>query len=274
MAPGPDDLPDRDDIAAADDDRPTGDDGGTPDGPVTDVPDDASALEIDRLRYLEERALGIGRPEGPDWSLRAPQPQLPRFLQTRRWREYGLSGRLVVVVLIVVGVLGSLMTVFRPVPSQSPAPLPLATSAASVLPGGPGALLPSARVELEGVPLELRRLRPAALVIAPEQCPTCADVVADVTVQAREFGLRTFVVGTAAQTGQLMELTRGSPRRLAGAVVDPAAVLTTLHPGPGPTVVLVHADGVVADVVVDPQPGSRYEGVLARLSQAGAGAAV
>jgi hypothetical protein len=250
--------------------KATGDSGAADDLPEVQVPDDASALEADRLRYLDEQARGVGRAEGPDWSMREPQPTLPGFLTTRRWGKYGLSGPLVVAVLVVVGVLGSFMTVLRPNVASAPGPLPLANAQASVLPGGSGGLLPAADVQLEGIDVDLQRLRPVVLVVVPEACPTCADVTSTAVQQARQFGLRTVLVGTAPQARQLIDLSRDATRRLAAVALDTSGALTSLYPGPGPTLVMVHADGIVADVVVDPSSTVRLEPVLSQLSRAGA----
>jgi hypothetical protein len=77
-------------------------------------------------------------------------------------------------------------------------------------------------------------------------------------------------VGTAPQARQLIDLSRDATRRLAAVALDTSGALTSLYPGPGPTLVMVHADGIVADVVVDPSSTVRLEPVLSQLSRAGA----
>jgi hypothetical protein len=235
------------------------------------IPDDAAALESDRQAYLDEQARGIGRAQGPDWSMREPAlPALPRMFQTRRWQRYGLSGPLVIAVLLAVAVVGSLMTVLRPEVSTAPTPLPLSEPAPGAAPATIGGLMPEALVTLDGVPLALRRLRPAVLVVVPPTCPTCSDLVADVASQARALQLRTLLVGQPEQLDQLTELTNDAARGTAGVVVDGQGALTSLNPGPGPTLVLVHADGIVADVIRDPLTTARLGPKLETLPRPGA----
>lgn len=244
----------------------------TPEEPLDIViPDDAAALESDRQAYLEEQARGVGRPDGPDWSVREPAPALPRMFQTRRWQRYGLSGPLVIAVLLAVAVVGSLMTVLRPDVSAAPTPLPLSEPAAGAAPATVGGLMPDALVTLDGVPLALRRLRPAVLVVAPPTCPTCADLITDIAGQARDLQLRTLVVGKPDQADQLQGLTQDATRGTAGVVIDGQGALTSLYPGPGPTLLLVHADGIVADVIRDPLTTARIGPSLEQLSRPGAG---
>lgn len=255
-APSPDERPDeRADAADADP------------GPAIEVPDDASALDADRLRYLDEKARGVNADDGPDWSIREPAPTLPSFMRTARFERFGLSGPLVVTVLVVVGIVGSLMTTMRPQMGDAPGPLPLAIGSSAV-PGTVGGLLPAAPVTLDGVPLGLTRLRPAVLVVVPPDCLTCSATVRTVADQAREFRLRTLLVGAPAQSDQLLALSRESTGRIAAVVLDQDAAFTSLYPGTTPTVVLVHADGIIADVIEDPSPGIRLEGVIATLPDA------
>lgn len=235
------------------------------------IPDDAAALEADRQAFLDEQARGIGREQGPDWSVREPAPGLPRIFQTRRWQRYGLSGPLVVAVLVAVAVVGSLMTVLRPDVNSTPTPLPLSEPAAGAAPATVGGLMPEAQVSLDGVPLALRRLRPAVLIVAPPSCSTCSDIVADVSTQALSLQLRTLVVGTSDQTDQLRTLAAAAAQDSAGVIVDDEGALTTLFPGPGPTLLLVHADGIVAEVIRDPLTTARIGPALAQLPRPGAG---
>lgn len=236
-----------------------------------DIPDDASALESDRLRYLDEQARGVGRADGPDWSVREPGPGLPTWFQTRRWHKYGLSGPLVIAVLLAVAIVGSLMTVLRPDVSSAPTALPLSEPVAGAANGTVGGLMPEAVVTLDGVPLSLRRLRPAVVIVASETCSTCGDVIADVSAQARDLQLRTLLVGDPAQLDQLRTLSREAALGNAGVVLDTQGVLTAQYPGPGPTLLLVHADGIIGDVIRDPTTTARLGPALAQLARPGAG---
>lgn len=93
------------------------------------VPDDARELESDRLRWLAEQERrtplpGQERRRTDRWPAAdrpgdgEPAPRLPpvlrRLLLTRRWYRYGLSGPLVVVVLVMVAGVASLAVFLAP----------------------------------------------------------------------------------------------------------------------------------------------------------------
>lgn len=252
-------------------------DGGSPDealdldGVDVNIPDDASALESDRLRYLEERARGQGHDAGPDWSVREPGPVLPAIFRTRRWHRFGLSGPLVVAVLLAVAIMGSLMTILRPDVSSAPTPLPLSAPVDGTESGTVGALMPDTAITLDGVPLSLRRLRPVVAIVVPDNCATCSGLVSDLATQAREQQIRTVLVGDLAQLDQLRALSTDAARGAAGVVVDTEGALTARYSGPGPTIMLVHADGVISDVISDPTTTARLGPALESLGRPGAG---
>jgi len=230
------------------------------------IPDDPSALEGERQALLDEQARGLGTAAGPDFSQREAPPGLPRFL-TRRWHGVGISGPLIIAVLLTVAVIGSFMTILAPSSGPTPLPQPLAQAPSGFTPGEVGALLPSTNVELDGVPLNVQRFRPVVMAIVPRQCPTCEDSLRNANRQAREFGLRLAIVGAADQAAQLSDLSRSATNRLAAVLIDVNSGLTTVYAGSTPTLVLVHSDGIIGAIVRDPSATQRLELQLAPLAE-------
>lgn len=152
------------------------------------VPDDLSALDDEVRAYRRERAR--------DRRSRA----LSRVFLTRRWYRYGLSGPIVVAVLLVVGLGGALLSFFAPAPGQRPVPPPLVPLAGSPGPVAvAGGLLPQARLSGEEGRVAARTVRPAVMMVLPAGCG-CATLVHDVATQVDNAvaGLQTAAVAPSA----------------------------------------------------------------------------
>ena len=261
------------------------------------LPNDASELESDRRAWLAETEsddnafVGFG---------------MPSFFATQRWTRYGLSGPLLALVLVLVAGVGSLMTVMAPRPSSNPDALPLASSgvrggisapagssagsssSGPVLSSGPvsssgtvglGGVLPATAITVSGIAGLLDQLRPAVLVLAPPNlvmgCPTCAAALRSIWAQAREYRLRTYLVGgPAADQAALLGLSRDGSGAQAAVVVDRDGALTQYASDGQLTLVLVHADGVVSAVVGQQMAQGRLEPLFSPLRDAGASAVV
>jgi hypothetical protein len=221
------------------------------------VPDDARSLDADRLRYVEE--LRARAREGQPSAARRPPPRLGRF---------GLSGSVVVVVLVVVGLVGSLLSVFAPRLGREPAfPVPLA-AAPTAQPGELGGLLPDVTVGVGGRELPLREFRPGLIALVPAACTDCGPVLQSLLLQGREYGLRLVLAGPAP-AAELTELDRTALGGAATVVDDPTGSLVEAFDPVGVTAVLVAVDGVVGAVVPEVTADQRLEPALAQLGRTG-----
>jgi len=201
------------------------------------VPDDISELdsEIEQLRR----------------ELTAPRrPRLQRMLETRRWQRYGLSGPLILVVLLVVLFFASLVFLLVPVGPRSPEPRPLAHPAH--FPGVVGALLPDLALPVGASgAVRLRTLRPVVVVLVPDGC-TCKGLVDDVISSTSTSRLQVLLVGSKADP----RLPSSAPVQRVRAAADPTGRLATVYEaGAGPTVLFVRADGTVTRILRDAEPG-------------------
>lgn len=179
-----------------------------------------------------------------------------------------VSGRLVVLALVVVALFASLPVLLRPRFPDAPAPLPLASP--GVPPGQPGGLLPEARLETPGGGTTTRALpRPGALVLAPVPCAgPCEVAVGEVVSQLRQATRSTRIVtpGGADPQGRAADALRVGPARgLATSGTDVDDVLAPTYRAAGLTVLTVAPDGVVLDVVRDVVPGRRLDQQVGRL---------
>lgn len=234
--------------------RPGEDDHENLDGPApVVVPDDASALEADRLAWLAEQRL-LRRRHG--WR---------RLVLTRRWERFGLSGPIVVLCLLATAAVGSLAVAFFPRSSRpGPAAAALATAAyAHVTAASPplaepspgpvvGRLLPAASLAGDVRPVSSTDLRPGVLLLVPPDCG-CTDVLGAVHRQAREFRLVTWLVAApapgesrAATRARLVELDEDGTGGAARWAVDPSGTLAQALAARGTTLIAVRPDGTVA----------------------------
>ncbi|MET0740896.1 MAG: hypothetical protein ABWZ26_05005 [Candidatus Nanopelagicales bacterium] len=231
------------------------------------VPDDARELDGDRLALLTElRQRAATQPSLSN----ADRALSRREVVGSRVRRLGTTGWLLLVVLLLVGVAGTLVSVFAP---RAPLPLerlPLA-SGADAAPGQIGGLLPEAEVSVGLRHGDVRAIRPAVLVVVPPSCLDCADAIFNVSSQAREYTLALALVGTPDQQDQLRELDRAGAGGGAIQLIDPDGVLGSTYAltTTVPTLVLVHADGVVG-AVASADPDTRYESALVQLPRPGA----
>ncbi len=202
------------------------------------VPDDISELdsEIEQLR----RELDVpGR------------PHLQRIFRTRRWQQYGLSGPLVLVVLLVVLFFASLVFLLVPVPPRAAESRPLAHPTAS--PGTVGALLPDLALPVgTSGAVRLRNLRPAVVVLVPTGCH-CQKLVDDVIASTSAARLQVLFVGTNGDP----RLPSTAPVQRVRAATDAEDRLSLIYAAAsGPTAVFVRADGTVTRILHDVTPGA------------------
>jgi len=221
------------------------------------VPDDLSALDDEVRAYRKERA-----------RLRR-QKMLARVFFTRRWYRYGLSGPIVVAVLLVVGLGGALLSFLAPTPGQRQVSSPLEPLAAAPGPVGTvGGLLPASRLSGEEGTVPARSVRPAVLLLLPAQC-RCAELVREAAgqVDAAGIGLQTAAI---APTGDavLAELAAnpgsGGERIRPLADID-GALTRTFTSGPLPLLLAVRSDGRLARLPLPVRRGDKLAAAITPL---------
>lgn len=239
------------------------------------IPDDARELDRDRLAYYRElaaRARADERPASPAARIR----RLPKPFDPTRSPQFpsapdGMITSLAIGVAVMVALFGALLLTFSVSGGPLPQTMPRATVDVPV--GQPGGLLPDVPVVVNGLDRSTADVRPAVLVLWPaEGCGTgCEAALADVGRAAAEQRVRVVLAGTPEQ-GEDM---RAAARQVPGSatwLTEPTGALSVVGPS-GLTVVTVHADGVIGDVLRDVGPGTSYDGSFDTLSLPGAPAA-
>jgi hypothetical protein len=249
------------------------------------VPDDASALDIDRERWLAEEAFDGAQPDergpasgpvlGPaprrhfdpsaDELLPAPDAPLGTSAQRRaaRKRRLVLTAGVVLVSMVIVAISGA-VGAWIVGPQASPTPAPLASNGPA--PGEIGGLLPADAVLQNGESgISAQSLRPAVIALVPSACPSCADLMASLAPQVGSFGVPLVAVGGADQTAQLDQLTDAVGTSRLVTLIDTQQTLRRVYGQAGTTLLLVRADGVVVNVLRGATPGIHLESALVDL---------
>lgn len=213
----------------------------TPGTPVVTVPDDARDLHRDVRALQRERRAARRRSRARG------------MLLTRRWDRFGLSGPLVIVILLVVAAYGALPTLLRPSDDRRGGAAE-ALASPTVAAGTVGGLLPEGRLDTPGGRTTTRDLdRPSALLLVPTPCscePVLTELVPRLTSYVRE--IRVITSGAADPEGtEARSLRSGQGRGQIDAGVDVDDALTAAYAPSGVTLVLVGRDGTVLDVVRD-----------------------
>jgi hypothetical protein len=131
-----------------------------------------------------------------------------------------------------------------------------------------GGLLPAADVEVNGAPLSLRDVRPAALLWVPEQGADPA-LLDSLLLQASSYGVPLVLAGPPQRADLLAEAVRQTGVGRVAVLVDPESqLLDSLAPASevSPVLVLVGIDGRIHEIVADPSPGVRLEASLSRVA--------
>lgn len=213
------------------------------------VPDDARELDRDIVAYRREER---------------------RQRRRARWRRltspitrFGLAAPFIAGALMIALISGTLITVFGPEPVPQATGRPIADRP-SARPGQIGGVLPDGLVVVPGHRKRLIDLRPAVILIVPPSC-RCESTVNELSRQAHEYRIGLYLVadqrGAATvsaeqRTKEMRDLAGAARYGVAIVAEDTKAVLATSYQATGLTAVLVHADGVVDDVLrgVPPQP--------------------
>jgi hypothetical protein len=230
-----------------------------PDVPIV-VPDDAGELARDIEAWRREQR----------WLRR--ERTLQRVLFTRRWRQHGVSGPLVIVLLLAVAMLGATISLASPHVARSMTePVPLTLADPAIRSGVEGGLVPDVQLTGSAGRSSARDFRPAVIAILPAGCG-CGRALASLVLQAESEGLMVFLVARPAQSAEAAQLAS----RLAGkegadvrAMVDPQGAMSIAYSAHGLTAVPVHADGVTEAPNRDFVGGNSLGTVLSTLWQAG-----
>jgi hypothetical protein len=225
------------------------------------VPDDPRSLDADRDAYLQE--------------LRAKRTaqRYEKGLLGRVRRSgggllrggVGLTGPLMLVLLVVVGLVGSTLSVFGSGSTDDRQQTPLASPPADQPVGSVGGLLPQATLTSRENTFPLREARPAVLVLVPTSCTSCGDVLRNLRMQAAGYTLPLLLVGPPAQLQQLRDLDDQELGASVTVATDDSDILAPTYLPSGVTAILVRDDGVVAMVARDLQGTSRLESQLVQL---------
>ena len=187
------------------------------------IPDDLRELDAEVRALRRERRV------------QARKAGLRRLFLTRRWRQYGISGPIVIGVLLVVAGMASLMLMF---PARRPVakPVPLATGVRES--GQEGGLVPDVAIHrADGTAGSLRDVRPAVVVLLPAACD-CDRLLHTYGAAAFRHHLTFVLVGG--------ELPAGLTDREAVRAADPTGRLARVYGvGRDPVLLLVRGDGVV-----------------------------
>lgn len=240
---------------------PEHDDYGLPKVDVV-IPDDARELERDLIAYRREERR------------KRRQARLRRVV--RPFGRFGVAVPLIAGALLIALISGTLLTVLGPRPAARPTKDPVA-GAPQADPGEIGGKLPSGTVtEINGATRTAKSvpdLRSGVIGIVPPDCG-CAASVAALAKATNANVLNFWLVadlreapGRSRPSAQdalkdLRELAGQAHDGLPKLVEDPRNVLADAY-GPAPntrdaglTAVLVHTDGVVADVMPRPAEGA------------------
>ncbi|MGH3387930.1 MAG: hypothetical protein ACRDOO_03545 [Actinomadura sp.] len=205
------------------------------------VPDDARELDRDIVAYRREER---------------------RRRRRARWRRlvgpltrFGLAAPFIAGALLIALVSGTLITMFGPEPAPRATGRPVADRP-SAAPGQIGGVLPDGQVVVPGHRKRLIDLRPALILVVPPRC-RCESTVNELSRQAHEYRIGLYLVADQRGAAVPAEQRTKEMRELAGAArygvaivaEDGKAVLATTYQAAGLTAVLVHADGVVDDVL-------------------------
>ena len=232
------------------DDKP----GGIPAGADIVVPDDARELARDiaawrreerwkRRRRFFERALG-GRPS----STRA------------------LSAPIIITLMIAAALLGATLIFPGRTPEHPPtAPVPLVLAAPTSAPGTVGGLVPDDTLVGQTGTTSARALRPALLAVAQNDC-ACTAALTHLAEEAADNGLTIYLVGSEAQQTGLNALA-GSSSVAVRVMLDQNSAITSMFAKGALTVVAVHADGVIEQIVDNFTRTTSLETVLPELKQ-------
>jgi hypothetical protein len=233
------------------------------------VPDDPRSLDGDRDAYLHELRARRDADRRGSGVLRSLVARSTGGMRP----GIGLTGPLLLVLLVVVGLVGSSLSVFGTSTPDDRAQTPLATPGPDQPAGSIGGLLPDVTLTGQQSVFPLRKARPAVLIMVPTSCSDCGDILRSLRIQSAGYSLPILLVGPASQLQQLRALDDAELGGSVAVATDTSDVLTATYVPAGVTAILVRDDGVVAMVARNITSGTRLESNLVQLDARAAPAA-
>ena len=206
------------------------------------VPDDASALERDRIALLVElqqkaRAKTPSAPTPTFTAVPAPFPAGPAEPRRTTWPY------LTVFLIVCLSLLGLFAAL---IPQQTLKPIPLANPNAAIVAGTEGGLLPTGTVNVQGVPQVLRGFRPGVIAVLPSgACNACGASVTNIAQQDVTYQLPLLILGPTSAANRLPAIAAMSGATLTG--IDNHGLLSQ---GDSGRVMLyfVRSDGIITAI--------------------------
>ncbi|HEY5201596.1 MAG TPA: hypothetical protein VIJ31_11900 [Acidothermaceae bacterium] len=242
--------------------------GGIPAGAHVVVPDDARELARDiaawrreerwkRRRRVFERMLGGGAT-----STHGGGATSTHGGRTTR----ALSAPIIITLMIAAALLGATLIFPGRTPEHQPtAPVPLVLAAPTAAPGTVGGLVPDDALVGQTGATTARALRPALLAVTQHEC-ACAAALTRLAAEAADNGLTIYLIGSQAQQSELNALA-GNMSVAVRVMVDKDSAITAAFAKGTLTVVAVHADGVIEQIVNDFTRTTSLDAVLPELKQ-------
>jgi hypothetical protein len=228
--------------------------GGTPAGAHIVVPDDARELARDIAAWRREER----------WKRR--RRVFERALGGRTTSTRALSAPIIITLMVAAALLGATLIFPGRTPEHPPtAPVPLVLAAPTSAPGTVGGLVPDDALVGQTGTTTARALRPALLAVTQSEC-ACTAALTHLAAEAADNGLTIYLIGSQAQQPELNALA-GSTSLAVRVMVDRDSAITTTFSKGALTVVAVHADGVIEQIVNDFTRTTSLDSVLPGLKQ-------
>ena len=228
--------------------------GGIPAGAPIVVPDDARELARDVAAWRREER----------WKRR--RRVVERMLGRRATSTRALSAPIIITLMIAAALLGATLLFPGRTPERAPtSPVPLVLAAPTSAQGIVGGLVPDDALVGQTGATTARALRPALLAVAQSEC-ACTAALAHLAAEAADNGLTIYLIGSQASQAELNALA-GSSSLAVRVMVDQDSAITTTFAKGALTVVAVHADGVIEQIVNNFTRTTSLETVLPELKQ-------
>ena len=228
--------------------------GGIPAGAHIVVPDDARELARDIAAWRREER----------WKSR--RRVFEGMLGRRTTSTRALSAPIIITLMIAAALLGATLIFPGRTPEHPPtSPVPLVLAAPTSAPGTVGGLVPDDALVGQTGTTAARALRPALLAITQSDC-ACTAALTHLAAEAADNGLTIYLIGSRAQQAELNALA-GSSSLAVRVMADQDSAITTMFAKGALTVVAVHADGVIEQIVNDFTRTTSLETVLPELKQ-------